>query len=167
MIITLSSTPDYSSSRKSGDSNAAIFSKIIFVISRYFLLHHLHPIIPRYSRYSPPLLILAVIMDGYVFRCNNLRCRETLHTRALVTTCSHVFCPPCADSYNLTLAPGNHIRRCPACDSQLPGVEDAVLQNLNPGEEYKGVLCGLAPVVMMEIVQRGLAFWGYQVTQEV
>lgn len=121
---------------------------------------------PPASRF-PVTLFLPSIMDGYVLRCNNLRCRETLHTRALVTTCSHVFCPPCADSYNLTIAPGNHIRRCPACDSQLPGPEDAVFQNLNPGEEYKGVLCGLAPVAMMEIVQRGLAFWGYQVTQEV
>ena len=39
---------------------------------------------------------------------------------------------------------------------------------LNPTDDYKtSVLSGLSPSVIMEIAGRGMAFWTYQVTQEV
>ncbi|KAF8438708.1 hypothetical protein BGX38DRAFT_1320087 [Terfezia claveryi] len=121
-------------------------------------------------------------MDSLILRCNIIRCRTHLQQRAVVTTCSHIFCPTCAESHGLIInnqssnASGpstSHIhilgqRSCPACRSALMAPDDAVLTVLNPSEEYKtSLLSGLAPGVIMEVAGRGLAFWGYQAMQEV
>ncbi|TGZ80811.1 hypothetical protein EX30DRAFT_307066 [Ascodesmis nigricans] len=107
-------------------------------------------------------------MDGFSLHCNNLRCRTTLDNRGVVTTCCHIFCTSCAETLRLVNPPPNTPRRCPACDTELSGPDDAVLAILNPADDYKtSVLSGLSPSVIMEIAGRGLAFWGYQVTQEV
>ncbi|CCX07328.1 Similar to E3 ubiquitin-protein ligase CCNB1IP1; acc. no. Q9NPC3 [Pyronema omphalodes CBS 100304] len=107
-------------------------------------------------------------MDGFNLRCNNLRCRRILDVRAVVTTCSHVFCEHCAENLQLTNPPPGRSRQCPACQASLTAPDDAVITNLSPSEDYRtSLLSGLAPSVIMEICQRGLAFWNYQVTQEV
>ena len=126
-------------------------------------------------------------MDGLILRCNIIRCRTHLEHRAVVTTCSHIFCPSCAESHGL-LPPNliNHqsngsiqrgstshthllnTRTCPACRSSLVAPDDAVLTMLNPSDDYKtSLLSGLNPGLIMEIAGRGLAFWGYQAMQEV
>jgi E3 ubiquitin-protein ligase CCNP1IP1 len=39
---------------------------------------------------------------------------------------------------------------------------------LNPSEDYKtSILSGLSPTIVMEIAGRGLAFWNYQMAQEM
>jgi len=46
--------------------------------------------------------------------------------------------------------------------------DDAAETQLNPSEDYKtSILSGLSPTVIMECAGRGLAFYSYQVTQEV
>ncbi|CAZ80628.1 unnamed protein product [Tuber melanosporum] len=88
-------------------------------------------------------------MDGFILRCNDLRCRAQTDGRAVVTTCSGQ-------------------RTCPACDTTLSKPDDAVITVLNPSDDYKtSVLSGLSPSIIIEICTRGLAFWTYQVTQEM
>ncbi|KAI8958930.1 hypothetical protein F5Y11DRAFT_362209 [Daldinia sp. FL1419] len=109
----------------------------------------------------------------HMLRCNNLKCRKQLVDRALVTTCSHIFCIDCAAGLGLTaqnLAAQRHEPRnsCPACNSPLVNPDDAVISNLNPSEDYKtSVLSGLSPYVIIECASRALSFWAYQATQEV
>jgi E3 ubiquitin-protein ligase CCNP1IP1 len=80
---------------------------------------------------------------------------------------SHVFCLSCADRLGLT-APRDGQRRCPACKVTLDNPDDAVLASLNPSEDYKtSILSGLSPTIVMEIAGRGLAFWNYQMAQEM
>ncbi|KAK8060513.1 cyclin [Apiospora saccharicola] len=104
-------------------------------------------------------------------RCNSLKCRKELSGRALVTTCSHVFCTECAAQSGLA-GPGSssrHIQEhvCPACHASLSNPDDAVIANLNPSEDYKtSVLSGLSPAIIMECAGRALSFWAYQTTQE-
>lgn len=103
----------------------------------------------------------------FTFRCNSLKCRTQLNDRAVVTTCSHIFCNGCSDSLGLTAPVGGH-RICPACQTSLPNPDDAVCTQLNPTEDYKtSVLSGLTPSTIMECAGRGLAFWSYQSTQEI
>ncbi|PUU73394.1 hypothetical protein B9Z19DRAFT_1004554 [Tuber borchii] len=88
-------------------------------------------------------------MDGFILRCNDLRCRAQTDGRAVVTTCSGQ-------------------RTCPACNTSLSKLDDAVIAVLNPSDDYKtSVLSGLSPSIIIEICTRGLAFWTYQVTQEI
>ncbi|CAK3927374.1 E3 ubiquitin- ligase CCNB1IP1 [Lecanosticta acicola] len=99
--------------------------------------------------------------------CNDLKCRAIVDDRAVVTTCSHIFCLHCADRLNLT-APQDGQRKCPACSTYLLNPDDAVITLLNPTEDYKtSILSGLSPTVIMECAQRGLSFWAYQVAQEI
>ncbi|KAK6827683.1 hypothetical protein PG987_011024 [Apiospora arundinis] len=105
-------------------------------------------------------------------RCNSLKCRKELSSRALVTTCSHIFCTECAAQSNLAgpSSSGRHQQHhvCPACQAALPNPDDAVIANLNPSEDYKtSVLSGLSPAVIIECASRALSFWAYQTTQEV
>ncbi|KNE70781.1 hypothetical protein AMAG_20171 [Allomyces macrogynus ATCC 38327] len=99
-------------------------------------------------------------------RCNLLACRRALpavgaDARAVVTTCSHLFCEDCAARFFATALV------CPACESPLPDPDDIALADLNPSENYKAsVLAGLPPSVVHEIAGRALSFWVYQVTQE-
>ncbi|KNE57038.1 hypothetical protein AMAG_02796 [Allomyces macrogynus ATCC 38327] len=99
-------------------------------------------------------------------RCNLLACRRALPTvgvdaRAVVTTCSHLFCEDCAARFFASALV------CPSCESPLPGPDDIALADLNPSENYKAsVLAGLPPSVVHEIAGRALSFWVYQVTQE-
>jgi E3 ubiquitin-protein ligase CCNP1IP1 len=104
----------------------------------------------------------------HALSCNNLKCRKELTDRALVTTCSHIFCLDCAQQAG---AAGNDSTRrmlCPACHSQLTKPDDAIITNLNPTEDYKtSVLSGLGPNVIMECAGRALSFWAYQTAQDV
>ncbi|RPA92271.1 hypothetical protein L873DRAFT_1817916 [Choiromyces venosus 120613-1] len=107
-------------------------------------------------------------MDGFILRCNNLRCRAQTDGRAVVTTCSHIYCLPCAAAFQLTKPPPNGQRNCPACKTTLSKPYDAVIAVLHPGDDYKtSVLSGLSPSIINEICTRGFAFWTYQVTQEI
>ncbi|KAI0022562.1 hypothetical protein F4780DRAFT_182848 [Xylariomycetidae sp. FL0641] len=93
---------------------------------------------------------------------------QELGDRALVTTCSHIFCPDCAARLGLTSQRHESRHSCPACGSHLTSPDDAVIANLNPTEDYKtSVLSGLSPNVIMECASRALSFWAYQTTQEV
>lgn len=148
------------------------------------LLHgHIHPpgcsclakLITCFRIYIPfpsptnPLVFLiptALSME-YVLRCNDLKCRSQLHERAVVTTCSHIFCTNCADTTGLSRSK-NAQRVCPACNAPLPNPDDVVIAGLNPSEDYKtSVLSGLSPTVIMECASRGLAFHSYQTSQEI
>ncbi|KAI9794439.1 MAG: hypothetical protein M1816_005509 [Peltula sp. TS41687] len=101
-----------------------------------------------------------------MLRCNSLPCRTELHDRAVVTTCSHIFCISCSQNLGLSNSTGDRI--CPACDSSLPNPDDAVSTILNPTEDYKtSVLSGLSPTIIVECASRGLSFWSYQSTQEI
>ncbi|KAI6798893.1 hypothetical protein KC363_g2298 [Hortaea werneckii] len=102
----------------------------------------------------------------FSLRCNSLKCRTALSDRAVVTTCSHIFCEPCSET--LGLATPNGARVCPACETHLANPDDAVVTQLNPTEDYKtSVLSGLSPSIIMECAGRGLAFYSYQTTQEI
>ncbi|KAF9893263.1 hypothetical protein FE257_011693 [Aspergillus nanangensis] len=105
-------------------------------------------------------------MDFYL-RCNSLKCRVQLKEKAVVTTCSHVFCLRCADSLGLS-HPAPEQPQCPACQTILSNPDDAVMTVLNPTEDYKtSVLSGLDPNIIMECAGRALLFWTYQTTQEI
>ncbi|PYH42304.1 uncharacterized protein BP01DRAFT_405292 [Aspergillus saccharolyticus JOP 1030-1] len=105
-------------------------------------------------------------MDFYL-RCNSLKCRAQLKERAVVTTCSHIFCLQCASDLGLS-HPTSAERRCPACQTILVNPDDAVATILNPSEDYKtSVLSGLDPNTIMECAGRALLFWTYQTTQEI
>ena len=103
----------------------------------------------------------------FTLRCNSLKCRAQLTDRAVVTTCSHVFCVPCSESLGLA-SPSGDGRVCPACNTHLSNPDDAVLTQLDPTEDYKtSVLSGLSPSVIMECAGRGLSFYSYQTAQEM
>ncbi|MCJ1391539.1 hypothetical protein MMC18_004403 [Xylographa bjoerkii] len=103
----------------------------------------------------------------FTLRCNSLKCRVQLSERAVVTTCSHIFCVPCSEQLGLANPSGGQ-RQCPACSSALTNPDDAVSTLLNPTEDYKtSVLSGMSPTTIMECAGRGLAFWSYQSTQEI
>ncbi|PWN20184.1 hypothetical protein BCV69DRAFT_201803 [Microstroma glucosiphilum] len=95
--------------------------------------------------------------------CNWLKCRKSLvlEGKAVVTTCSHIFCVSCAES--LFTAD----KACPACKTVLDQPDDVVLSSLNPSVDYRtSVLAGLAPDVIIDIAGRSLGFWTYQQSQE-
>ncbi|XP_038644165.1 E3 ubiquitin-protein ligase CCNB1IP1-like isoform X1 [Scyliorhinus canicula] len=94
--------------------------------------------------------------------CNLPGCRSRLSGFAWVTACSHVFCDQ-HGSGQFSRSPA----LCPACGTALSGKRDIVRTDLNPPEDYKGmVLSGLRPHTVLEIAGRALAFWGYQIHQE-
>ncbi|KAL4996109.1 hypothetical protein BDV10DRAFT_196193 [Aspergillus recurvatus] len=104
-------------------------------------------------------------MDLYL-RCNSLTCRTSLKDRAVVTTCSHIFCLQCAETLGLS-RPGGE-RHCPACSMSLINPDDPALTVLRPTEDYKtSVLSGLDPDTIMECTGRALQFWAYQMSQEI
>ncbi|KAH9940567.1 hypothetical protein B0H21DRAFT_754610 [Amylocystis lapponica] len=94
-------------------------------------------------------------------KCNRLTCRRTLTEKAVVTTCSHIFCVECANELF------NASRLCPACETSLPEPDDVVVCSLHPSNDYKtSVLSGLNPTIILEICSRAMSFWQYQVHQE-
>ncbi|OSC96733.1 hypothetical protein PYCCODRAFT_1378622 [Trametes coccinea BRFM310] len=94
-------------------------------------------------------------------RCNRLTCRRALVDKAVVTTCSHIFCVECANELF------NASRLCPACETSLTEPDDVVVCSLHPSNDYKtSVLSGLNPAIILEICSRALSFWQYQVHQE-
>ncbi|KAL5330188.1 hypothetical protein ACEPPN_003713 [Leptodophora sp. 'Broadleaf-Isolate-01'] len=104
----------------------------------------------------------------FTLRCNVLKCRKEVTGLAVVTTCSHVYCPDCANYLQLASVREGQRPICPACDTQLSNPDDAIMTNLNPTEDYKAsVLCGLSPTVIMECAGRALNFWAYQTTSEI
>ncbi|KAE8377001.1 hypothetical protein BDV26DRAFT_264468 [Aspergillus bertholletiae] len=105
-------------------------------------------------------------MDFYL-RCNALKCRCQLKEQAVVTTCSHIFCPTCAGTLRLSSSTAGE-RHCPACQTFLVNPDDVVITVLNPTEDYKtSVLSGLDPNTIMECAGRAFLFWTYQTTQEI
>ncbi|KAI4844467.1 putative HAD superfamily hydrolase [Aureobasidium sp. EXF-8846] len=82
-------------------------------------------------------------MDS-TLRCNSLKCRQRLADRAVVTTCSHIFCVPCSNALGLSSS-ADGVRVCPACDAQLANPDDAVATQLNPTEDYKTSYSGRVP----------------------
>ncbi|KAK0388738.1 hypothetical protein NLU13_4981 [Sarocladium strictum] len=104
----------------------------------------------------------------HTLTCNTLSCRRELTDRALVTTCSHIFCVECAQKINLANQDNQTRSSCPACGSHLADPDGAVVTILNPSEEYKtSVLSGLSPSIIMECAGRALSFWAYQATQDI
>ncbi|KAJ3904862.1 hypothetical protein F5879DRAFT_952998 [Lentinula edodes] len=94
-------------------------------------------------------------------KCNRLTCRKCLTDKAVVTTCSHIFCVDCANELF------NAARLCPACESSLSEPDDVVVCSLHPSNDYKtSVLSGLTPSIILEICSRAIAFWQYQIHQE-
>ncbi|KAI0676821.1 hypothetical protein C8Q78DRAFT_47645 [Trametes maxima] len=94
-------------------------------------------------------------------RCNRLTCRRSLNDKAVVTTCSHIFCIDCANELF------NASRLCPACETSLTEPDDVVVCSLHPSNDYKtSVLSGLNPAIILEICSRALSFWQYQIHQE-
>ncbi|KAI1329122.1 hypothetical protein F5Y16DRAFT_418343 [Xylariaceae sp. FL0255] len=104
----------------------------------------------------------------HTLHCNILKCRKELGDRALVTTCYHIFCGDCAGRLGLAGQRRDRETACPACGTPLVNPDDAVITNLKLSEDYKtSVLSGLSPNVIMDCATRALAFWAYQVTQEI
>ncbi|KAF9534938.1 hypothetical protein CPB83DRAFT_780892, partial [Crepidotus variabilis] len=94
-------------------------------------------------------------------KCNRLTCRKSLIDKAVVTTCSHIFCPECANELF------NAARLCPACETSLTEPDDVVICSLQPTNDYKtSVLSGLSPSTILEICSRSISFWQYQIHQE-
>ncbi|KAK2831016.1 hypothetical protein FQN49_007083 [Arthroderma sp. PD_2] len=109
---------------------------------------------------------MAQVLD-LCLRCNNLSCRAALTEKAVVTTCSHIFCLRCASQAGLSQSTSTD-RQCPACQSGLPNPDDVVSTLLSPTEDYKtSVLSGLDPTTIVECAGRALSFWTYQATQEI
>ncbi|KAJ7179395.1 hypothetical protein C8R46DRAFT_886900 [Mycena filopes] len=112
-------------------------------------------------------------------KCNRLTCRRPLSDKAVVTTCSHIFCVDCANELF------NASRLCPACETTLSEPDDVVVCSLHPSNDYKtasrahiscfllsiltphkSVLSGLNPSIILEITSRAISFWQYQTHQE-
>ncbi|TEB35342.1 hypothetical protein FA13DRAFT_1334661 [Coprinellus micaceus] len=94
-------------------------------------------------------------------KCNRLTCRTSLTEKAVVTTCSHIFCVTCANELF------NASRLCPACETSLTEPDDVVVCSLQPTNDYKtSVLSGLSPSTILEICSRAISFWQYQIHQE-
>ncbi|KDQ29065.1 hypothetical protein PLEOSDRAFT_1063819 [Pleurotus ostreatus PC15] len=89
-------------------------------------------------------------------KCNRLTCRRPVSDRAVVTTCSHIFCVDCANELF------NSSRLCPACETPLTEPPDVPLTAVLP----QSVLSGLSPSVILEICNRAISFWQYQIHQE-
>lgn len=66
-------------------------------------------------------------------KCNRLTCRKLLTDKAVVTTCSHIFCVDCANELF------NAARLCPACEASLTEPDDVVVCSLHPSNDYKTV----------------------------
>lgn len=94
-------------------------------------------------------------------KCNIVKCRVKLTAKAFVTSCSHVFCPECANkSFNYALI-------CPACESPLSDSKDIYLADLKPSEEWKSmIISAQKPETIAEICGRAISFWTYQMHQE-
>ncbi|KLO15899.1 hypothetical protein SCHPADRAFT_926916 [Schizopora paradoxa] len=94
-------------------------------------------------------------------KCNHLSCRKTVVDKAVVTTCSHIFCVDCANEL-FTSA-----QLCPACETHLSEPDDVEVSSLHPSNDYKtSVLSGLSPTLILEICGRAISFWQYQMHQE-
>ncbi|KIY73771.1 hypothetical protein CYLTODRAFT_416794 [Cylindrobasidium torrendii FP15055 ss-10] len=94
-------------------------------------------------------------------KCNRLTCRKPLSDKAVVTTCSHIFCVECANELF------TEARLCPACEALLNEPDDVVVCSLHPSNDYKtSVLSGLTPTIILEICSRAMSFWQYQSYQE-
>jgi hypothetical protein len=103
----------------------------------------------------------------FQLRCNHLRCRGKLKDKAVVTTCSHIFCLACSDSSSLG-AGDSAARSCPACGTILDKPFDVTVAILRPTDDYKmSILSGLSPTIIMECANSGMAFWAYQSSQEI
>ncbi|KAI9021089.1 hypothetical protein DFJ74DRAFT_671764 [Hyaloraphidium curvatum] len=100
-------------------------------------------------------------MSDFTLKCNALSCRRPVTSRAVATTCSHLFCVDCATaSFSQALV-------CPACESSLTELDSIVFVELQPSEEWKSsILAALKPETILDIASRALSFYTYQQTQE-
>ncbi|KAG8628419.1 hypothetical protein KVT40_004292 [Elsinoe batatas] len=126
---------------------------------------------PRLFHRSPDPTAEILISNNprmdLALRCNNLSCRRELNEVAIVTTCSHIFCEPCAGDTGLITARLG-ARNCPACQIQLNQPDDAMRSSMNPSEDYKtSVLSGLSPTIVMECASKAMSFFNYQAVQEI
>ncbi|GAA5940275.1 RING finger protein [Sporobolomyces koalae] len=81
---------------------------------------------------------------------------------AVVTSCSHIYCVECANSFFGTSRPV-----CPACKTELTEMDDLVEANLRPSDTWKTtILAGLAPSVIIDIAGRAINFHVYQQYQD-
>ncbi|GAA5837400.1 hypothetical protein JCM9279_005673 [Rhodotorula babjevae] len=81
--------------------------------------------------------------------------------RAVVTTCSHIFCIECANALFSTP------QVCPACETSLPDLDDVAQMTFNPHDSWKtSILSGMSPTTILDIASRALNFYTYQVQQE-
>ncbi|GAA5896410.1 uncharacterized protein JCM6883_006894 [Sporobolomyces salmoneus] len=84
-----------------------------------------------------------------------------LNYRAVVTSCSHIFCVDCANTF-LGSPPKCHI-----CHAKLEDSYDLVQAELQPADLWKSlILAGLPPPVIIDIASRALSFWNYQQDHE-
>ncbi|KAJ9581944.1 hypothetical protein L9F63_003697 [Diploptera punctata] len=98
--------------------------------------------------------------------CNNAKCRKRLTNIAWITSCSHAFCDKDAEVSFLNNSQDDIV--CPACKTSLPEKHDVVQADLKPTEKFKSmVLAGLRPDIIMDIANRALTFWQYQMYQEL
>ena len=80
---------------------------------------------------------------------------------------SHIFCLECWSSHGKAHGSQSRKLSCPACSTPLVIVDDAVMTNLVPSEDYKSsVLSGPSSSVVMDI-DRALAFWTYRKHQKL
>ena len=102
-------------------------------------------------------------------RCNIIKCRKIVCSKAYVTSCSRIafilildiFCPDCAaKSFNYALV-------CPTGENPLSDSKDIYYADLKPTEEWKSlVIAGQKPETISEICSRATSFWSYQMHQE-
>lgn len=121
--------------------------------------------LPKYSSAANPCAPMSL---DHRIKCNYLTCRKELTDRALVTTCSHIYCIECAGLLQLVSRP---FGSCPACEGSVPAgtsPQATSIVHLNPSDDFKStVLSGLSPNDIIECAGRALSFWGYQTTQEM
>ncbi|KAK1348710.1 hypothetical protein CWI37_0175p0020 [Hamiltosporidium tvaerminnensis] len=80
-------------------------------------------------------------------KCNNLKCRESIHNRAIITICCHIFCPKCGPKIKKS-------SMCSACQNFLKE-EDILLKEI----DVLPCLLGYNPEEIFEAARRGLSFW--------
>ena len=118
------------------------------------------------------------------YKCNVLQCRKDLDGDAIATVCwsvsclrsqcclwltlgSHIYCHSCAEAQGLIQPPSDD-RVCPACGTTLKNLDDVVLRPAELTDSFRAsAMCGWIPIHIYEAANKGIAFYNYQVTQEM
>ncbi|KAK9701447.1 hypothetical protein QE152_g30594 [Popillia japonica] len=97
--------------------------------------------------------------DGEL-RCNLQSCRKVLEENALVTSCSHIFC---YQHGQVSISNEN----CLACGTKFRSKTDFSITDLRPSDQIKSMLLsGLNPDQALEIANRSISFYTYQLFNE-